>query len=288
MNRDYAAEASNNPRSAHLVEGSRLLCALDEQTCLICLEYDGKTPPGPLPLHEGCRCVTVPVLKTAAELGLRRKEVPAGTRSSSIGQVPNDGGLYKRYLLARARGVRMAFVGVSLARHLRQWLETEAVGVAAEPEVGAAVRAALLADDAAVPASEIIEILSALPWTSPNLAAVFAECSARGMYDEVEECLRRMSTLVPDGPNAGRHRASLHRIAADSMCDASSDHSRGHLQRAAELDPTNTSVHLKLAKLLREQRDFVGARSWVDRVLSVNPAHKGAQAELARISRSDV
>jgi tetratricopeptide (TPR) repeat protein len=287
MSRDYAAEAGNDPQWADLVKGSSLLCALDERTCLICLEYDGRTPPGPLPLHEGCRCVTLPVLKPFAELGLPINEIPGGTRSSAIGPVPQDGGLYKRYLLARARGVRMALAGESLAHYLRQWLETEAAGVVAEPEVGAAIRAALLEDDVAVPTAELLDLLNAMPWTIPNLAAVFSECSARGLYGELEECLGRLITLVPDGLYAGRHRASLYRIAAASMCKVAPDHARGHLARAAQFDPTNTAVHLELAKLLRAQRDFAGARACVERVLAVSPAHKGAQAELARISRSD-
>jgi hypothetical protein len=66
--RDYAQELINN--NNHIIKGSQLVCALDEKTCLKCLEFDGSTNPPKLPIHDGCRCVTVPVTKTFKELGL--------------------------------------------------------------------------------------------------------------------------------------------------------------------------------------------------------------------------
>jgi hypothetical protein len=286
VSRDYAAEASNNPKTADLVKGSMLLCALDERTCLTCLEHDGLAPPSPVPIHEGCRCVTLPVLRSFAELGIPLREPPHGTRSSAIGQVPEDGGLYKRYLLCRARGVAAGLIGGVLVEHVRQWLAMKASGVAAEPEVAAAVRATLLVSNTDTSNEDLLAILDALPWTAPDLSTVVSACSARGLHAAVDAALRRLITSVPDGPYAGRHRASLCRTAAGSMQDIAPDRAHQYLIRATELDPMSTAPLMDLAKMLRQQLDLPGARRCIERVLILNPAHKGAQAELNRLMKA--
>ena len=68
-----------------LLAGVMWVATLDVSTCPVCGGLDGKVLPvdsGPRPpLHPGpCRCATVPILKSAKDLG--------GTRASMDGQVP--------------------------------------------------------------------------------------------------------------------------------------------------------------------------------------------------------
>lgn len=81
------------------------LSTLDNRTSDICIAYSGQTwdvntlqpvngstlpfNGGP-PRHFNCRSRLRPVTKSFEELGLKRKEIPPGTRASMDGQVPAD------------------------------------------------------------------------------------------------------------------------------------------------------------------------------------------------------
>lgn len=91
--RAAVAHGQNQARQATYEENRRVLrgvlwvATLDVSTCPRCGALDGKTfdvDEGPRPpLHHGpCRCTTVPVLRSAADLG--------GTRASMDGQVPES------------------------------------------------------------------------------------------------------------------------------------------------------------------------------------------------------
>lgn len=91
--------------NADLVKALRWVSALDTRTSPMCRVRDGlrytadthkpidhKIPwgDGPGRLHFNCRSVSVPVLKSWRELGFDADEVPAGTRASMDGQVPDE------------------------------------------------------------------------------------------------------------------------------------------------------------------------------------------------------
>lgn len=90
--RAAVAHGQNQARQATYEENRRILrgltwvATLDVSTCPRCGELDGQLleiDAGPRPpLHFGCRCTTVPVLRSAADLG--------GTRASMDGQVPES------------------------------------------------------------------------------------------------------------------------------------------------------------------------------------------------------
>lgn len=66
---------------------------LDDRTCIECGVMDGKTyktdePRPSLPAHPNCRGFYVPILKSFRELGTDIDELPAGTRASMDGAVP--------------------------------------------------------------------------------------------------------------------------------------------------------------------------------------------------------
>ena len=77
-----------------VVKGIAVVETLDGRTCLVCMAKDGQTfPPGERPsslppYHANCRGFITPVLKSWEELGIDRRELPASTRASMNGQVP--------------------------------------------------------------------------------------------------------------------------------------------------------------------------------------------------------
>jgi len=75
-----------------VVKSVQIVATLDDRTCPVCMALDGKVYDVEAvkmpPYHWGCRCCTVPVLKSWKELGIDLKEAPAGTRASMDGQVP--------------------------------------------------------------------------------------------------------------------------------------------------------------------------------------------------------
>lgn len=78
-----------------LIKGYQRVETLDGDTCLICGADDGHVygvdeERPQLPQHPRCRGVYVPVLKSWREMGYDRDELPASTRASADGQVPEN------------------------------------------------------------------------------------------------------------------------------------------------------------------------------------------------------
>ena len=103
-----AKSRHTEPNNDDIIKGYRWIAAMDEGTCLECLLRDGKQAKTKTDKeHEGCRCVEVPVVATWKDLGIDdMPDDPPGSRASTIGYIPEDGGLYKIFLieLAKARG----------------------------------------------------------------------------------------------------------------------------------------------------------------------------------------
>ena len=105
----------------------QLVSAMDENTCLDCLELDGTVYESetiaPMPMHQDCRCVLVPYMKELIELDKKAESmgihIPPSTRASKIGPIPENGGVYKFYLLERAKAMRSGKDGKELNSFLR-------------------------------------------------------------------------------------------------------------------------------------------------------------------------
>lgn len=87
--------AADRVYAAHsdIVKGVEYVATLDERTCMICGPDDGRTFMGGesrpvLPRHPRCRCFYSPITRSWRELGIDVAEVPATTRASMTGQVP--------------------------------------------------------------------------------------------------------------------------------------------------------------------------------------------------------
>lgn len=80
--------------NADLIKGERYTATLDGRTTLKCAALDGKLfklGAGPMPpAHWNCRSSRVPVLKSWRELGIDADDLPASTRASMDGQVPEE------------------------------------------------------------------------------------------------------------------------------------------------------------------------------------------------------
>ena len=86
-------------RNEGLIKSVQISATLDFVTSSICRFYDGKVFPvgkGPRPaFHINCRTSTFPITKSWKELGINRKDAPAGTRSSLDGRVPEKTTYYE-------------------------------------------------------------------------------------------------------------------------------------------------------------------------------------------------
>jgi len=98
-----ASRAREDVYSANpdLVKSVRWVSTLDSRTSAVCRGRDGKIYPvgsGPRPpAHINCRSTTVPVTKSFRDLGIDLDEVPASTRATMDGQVP-EGLTYSDWL----------------------------------------------------------------------------------------------------------------------------------------------------------------------------------------------
>lgn len=100
ITRSAVIHSSNQARqvtyeeNAGLIQAVQWVSTLDSRTCVECAGLDGTTFPVSEgrrpPAHARCRCTTVPVLKSWQDMGIDADEMPAGTRASMDGQVPED------------------------------------------------------------------------------------------------------------------------------------------------------------------------------------------------------
>lgn len=265
-----------------VLKGEALVCALDERTCLACLELDGTDQK--VPVHDGCRCVVVPIPKSWAELtGLPLCDPIPGTRSSAIGQIPADGGLYKEFLIQRQR-VTHEDEGVvpDAAQRLREWLDHRVGTTGVEPGVVASIRATLLGQPAMLPVDDLIAILRTVCWSAEH-GDLFRACARAGAFDSLAEQLERMSAEVPEGPYAGRHRGALFRDAAAAAKPISVTRAIAYLESACGADPGNITILVELATLQRQAALREDALRTLEIALRIRPDHKGARREYERL-----
>lgn len=112
-------------RNADLLAGVQWLATLDPRTCLQCAELDGKIwdspSAAPLPVastHPNCRCVLVPIVKMADELGL-----PPAARASFAG--PVEGGItYREWFGQQSAEFQREVLGPTRYRLWRSGLAT--------------------------------------------------------------------------------------------------------------------------------------------------------------------
>ncbi len=102
-----------------VVKAWRFAATLDRRTTVICASLDGQVfglGTGPMPpRHPNCRSTSTPVLKSWEEINLDLNELPASTRASMNGQVPEDV-TYQEWLRKQPRDVVEDVLGKTKAR----------------------------------------------------------------------------------------------------------------------------------------------------------------------------
>lgn len=116
--------------NADIIKAEQWVSTIDLRTTVLCSVRDGLTYTvgdhepighslpwggGPGNLHYGCRSTSTPVLKTFRELGLDIDEVPASTRASLDGQIPQDTS-FESWLSRRTVAEQDANLGVGRAK----------------------------------------------------------------------------------------------------------------------------------------------------------------------------
>lgn len=120
---NHTANSARNElykRNNRLIKAVQFIATLDSRTTLLCAGLDNKIFPvdsGPRPpLHMGCRSTTIPVIKSAREMGLANQ--PQATRASMNGQVAADT-TYSQWLRRQPVSVQNEVLGESKARLFR-------------------------------------------------------------------------------------------------------------------------------------------------------------------------
>jgi hypothetical protein len=113
-----------------IIKAEQWVSTIDLRTTVLCSARDGLTytvgthepidhslpwEGGPGNLHWGCRSTSTPVLKSFRELGLDIDEVPASTRASLDGQIPQDTS-FEKWLSGKTEKQQDENLGVGRAK----------------------------------------------------------------------------------------------------------------------------------------------------------------------------
>lgn len=117
------AVANGGRQAAHEANGKVVgkevwRAMLDNRTCPVCAALDGtvfRVGDGPTPpMHPRCRCWRDPVLKPAAEMGLKPGDLPPLERQSMTGKVPY-GQSFESYMKKQDRAFQLDVLGKTRA-----------------------------------------------------------------------------------------------------------------------------------------------------------------------------
>jgi SPP1 gp7 family putative phage head morphogenesis protein len=104
--------------NAELLDGEQWVATLDDRTCPECAALDGVVMDlgdgDRPPLHVGCRCFMVPVVKSWRALGIDKADLPESTRASMDGQVP-ESVTYGDWLADQSYDTQVAVLGQTRA-----------------------------------------------------------------------------------------------------------------------------------------------------------------------------
>lgn len=267
--RDYGREAMS--KNHDIIKEVRLLCALDERTCLKCLELDGTKNPPKLPIHKGCRCITIPITKTWKELGAKYIP-PKGSPFSDVGENRSNTAreIQKAYLIERARALENGLEGDVLANHLRTILPSLKSRYPEQKGMLAEIKAKVFAFKPNDDLEEIEDILKSLPWFSGAFGPLFKQCAELQAFNLIDKTLKVKSD-------------KLCRVAGDSVKAVSLEKAVEYYEQAQKIDKKNTAIMMELGKLYRRCKRFDEAKRMFKQVLKIKPDHKGAKRELERL-----
>jgi len=255
------------------------IAAIDDLSCITCLEEDGiprkSTPKLPHKTQEGCvcRCVLITLLS--------QEENTNDTRASSIGQIPIDGGVYKAYLLKKAQAKQKGMDGQELANYLKDLLPELESSYPEQQNSIYAIKASILYHQTDEPMlSEVIDILKSKQWNLYNRKKLFEIAFSQ----EKEEVVNTFILCNKEKATAHglRHGADLYRDAAEAIKKISISKAIGYYENALKIELDNTSIYMALGKLYRRGKKIDKAIKMFQKVLKIKNNHKGAETELKK------
>jgi len=243
-----------------LIKGYKWFCALDEETCLECLLKDGKfvkenTPP----FHDRCRCVVVPVLKTFKKLGFKINEFSGEMRASAIGRVPENGGLYKHYLIERAKTKKSGNVSdIKLIEILEDAFKKYPNEIETYRKLKNTL---LLASNTELDRGTIVEMIKSVTWPSPELEELMFRAYDIGCENEVKTKLQEIEIFIKriSPTYADRHISQIYSSIAKMIKKKSLSGSLFYYKRAFELNGTagNGLNLLRIYKKLKMNSEYI-------------------------------
>lgn len=289
MNEVISGDPSHpRPANDDLIKGWKWVCTMDTSTCLTCLENDGKpAAEAAKPHHEGCRCALTPILRSLKEIGIEGDEIPPSTRASSLGQIRQDGGLYKEYLIQRAKAFAVA------QRTLEKWLHSR-TDTTAEKSVASAILADLVAAGLEPDPQSVAWALDNWQGVSlmPSGDALVQMAARHGLGGHLVANLQRLSQSIEEGPYANRHRRDLWLTSVDAIMDMGSMDSNLrqlaltmlHTCMQNRVD-SDAATLVKLAQRFKKLGEVAQAIELTEEAVAADPTSKSAAKELDKLKR---
>jgi len=263
-----------------LISGYQWLAALDENTCLDCLILDGKTVrKNCAKKHAKCRCTVIPIIRTWAELGISLPEIPSGTRASSIGPVPEDGGIFKQYLIERAKQKEGNASSGSVLLGILEKLKNEYPN---QDPTYIKIKANIICEyNIEFESKMFAEVLHELEWPAVSFEIFLAKCINNGLLCDVEERLKEVAICIKNTSPIyyAVHMSSILKAIGKSLAILSDKESILFFERAYEINQTPTNG-LTLLKCYKDAKNYDAARILLNQLSQKNPESKGIRKEL--------
>jgi len=280
---DFLKSLFSDQPSDSVIKGAIFSCSLDEKTCLKCLELDGTKNPPTLPIHSGCRCITIPITKTWAELGVKVSK--GGPFSDEAMELTSSDGIYKDYLIERAKALERGLKKDELAKHLKSILPVLKKKYPKDKSAFIRIKARLFELQPGDDLKEIKAILNGLSWDSKQFSSLFKHCAELNRFDLIEKTLKDKIKIIPTGLFDLHAKYNLYRTAGNSVKKYSLEKAIEYCERAFKFKKNYIGVIVELGKLYRRTKRTEDAKKMFIKALKIKPDHKEAKRELERLSK---
>ena len=130
---------------------------------------------------------------------------------------------------------------------------------------------------------EIKTILNSISWHPKALSPLFKRCAKLNRFDLIDDTLRDKIKYIPTGLFDRLAKYNLYRAAGNSAKKYSLEKAIEYNEQAFKIKETNTGVIVELGKLYRRTGRTEDAKIMIKKALKINPNHKGAKSELAKL-----
>lgn len=264
-----------------------LSAALDERSGLECLEQDGMTFDNSSKIpklphkHGECRCLMLPHFPEYANPNMKRP--------TSIGSSGRDGGVFKQYLIARARLIESGTnnpqeLSSELSKLIPEWKNKY------EQSKGeiAAIMAIIFSIYPSGGEDHLKEIVNDYSWPPKLMEPIFKHCLTLNRPELLNHFVQILSAGIPEslrnGPYSEQWEIAYSRIAADLLKTSNPNHALKYYRKIKENKFVTIKELLEMGVCAKKVNEFDFARSAWQEVLTKKPNHKKALKLLSAIS----